>query len=706
MAAIGQIRKHYGLLVAIIAIALGAFILGDFAKGNTRTPNNIGVVDGEEISYKDFSIQVEKALEMQKQNSGQNQVSAEESFNIKLNVWNQMVRQIIMQKEFDELGLKVSAPDLFDQVQGPQPHRYILQYFSDPSTGVYNPQMVLNYLQNLDRMPRENQVQWFDFEKAIKEDYYMTKFNKLVAKAYHLPSAFAKMLNENAVSQANVDFVAYPYTAIADKDVVVSDADFKAYYDENKEDFKQDETRNVQYVVFSVKPSAEDRKEQKATFDEYYEEFKTIDLKDAAQFANSVSDNKYEDRWYMQGELPVQIVLAMFDGKIGETVEPYMFNNAYNTARLLDSQMRPKEMKASHILIAYTGALRAGADVQRSKEEAKALADSLYSVVRKNKNKLEDLAIAFSNDGGVVDNKGHYDWFPDGQMVPEFNEAIVNGKVNDVVLVETAFGYHVILIDGKRDMTKKVKVAMIERGIEPSNTTFQEVYVKANEFASKATSVDAFEKAAEEMGFSVRIGDHLNTMQANIPGMEDSRQVIMWAYNENTKLEETNLFDNGDNYIVAVLSRINKEGYKSLEEVKTTITSAVTNRKKAETMIEKLKAASNNGDLTKLASALSLQVENVPNLTFDSRGFGNYGPEPDVLGTVFALKDGAVSAPVMGKTAVYVLKVKQVKKADVTTDFAALTKQMQSRFDAQVNYNLYRSLEESAEVEDNCYRFF
>ncbi|MBN1651780.1 MAG: SurA N-terminal domain-containing protein [Bacteroidales bacterium] len=706
MAAIGQIRKHYGLLVAIIAIALGAFILGDFAKGNTRTPNNIGVVDGEEISYKDFSIQVEKATEMQKQNSGQNQVSAEDAFNIKLNVWNQMVRQIIMQKEFDELGLQVTAPDLFDQVQGPNPHRYILQYFSDPSTGAYNPQMVLNYLQNLDRMPRENQVQWFDFEKAIKEDYYMTKFNKLVAKAYHLPNAFAKMLNENSATQADVDFVAYPYTAIADKDVVVSDADFKAYYNENKEDFKQDETRNVQYVVFSVKPSAEDRKEQKASFDEYYEEFKTIDLKDAAQFANSVSDNKYLDKWYMQGELPVQIDLAMFDGKIGTTVEPYMFNNAYNTARLLDSQMRPKEMKASHILIAYTGALRAGADVQRTKDEAKALADSLYTVVRKNKNKLEDLAVEFSNDGGVVENKGHYDWFPDGQMVPEFNEAIVNGKVNDVFLVETAFGYHVILIDGKRDMTKKVKVAMIERSIEPSNTTFQEVYVKANEFASKATSVDAFEKAAEEMGFSARIGDHLSAMQASIPGLEDSRQVIMWAYNENTKLEETNLFDNGNNYIVAVLSRINKEGYQTLEEVKASITSAVTNRKKAETMIEKLNAASTNGDLNQMASALSLQVENVPNLSFDSRGFGNYGPEPEVLGTVFALNEGAVSAPVMGKQAVYVLKIKQLKQAEVNVDFAALAKQMQNRFDAQVNYNLYRSLEESTEVEDNCYRFF
>jgi peptidyl-prolyl cis-trans isomerase D len=706
MAAIGEIRKHYGILVAVIAIALGAFILGDFAKGSSRAPNNIGVVEGEEISYKDFSIQVEKSLEAQKQNSGNNQVAQQEAFNIKLSVWNQMVRQIIMGKEFDELGLGVTAPDLFDQVQGAKPHRYILQYFSDPATGEYNPQLVLNYLQNLDKMPRENQLQWFEFEKAIKEDYQMVKYNNLVSKAYHLPNAFAKMQDERVVAQANVDFVAYPYSAITNEEVTVDDADFKAYYNEHKEDFKQDETRNLQYVVFHVKPSAEDRKEQKTRFDEYYEEFKTIANADVTLFANSASDHRYEDKWYAQGELPVQIDLAMLDGEVGTTVEPYMFNNAYHTARLVASQMRPNELKASHILIAYAGAMRAAPEVTRLKVDAQNLADSLYKVVRRNKNKIEDLAVAFSNDGGVVENKGHYDWFPDGQMVPEFNEAIVNGKKNDVVLVETAFGFHVIRIDGKRDINKKVKVAMIERSIEPSNTTYQVAYVKANEFASKGTSVDAFETASEEMGFSARVGDHLTAMQSNIPGLEESRQVIMWAYNENTQLEEVKLFDNGDNYIVAVLNKINEEGYQSLDEVKANITDAVTNRKKADMMIEKLSSSANNTDLNKLATEFSLKVENAANLTFDSRGFGSYGPEPEVLGAVFALNSGDVSAPIMGKKAVYVLNLKSLKAAEVKNDYAALLLQMQSQFNAQVNYSLYRNLEENAEIEDNRSRFF
>jgi len=429
-------------------------------------------------------------------------------------------------------------------------------------------------------------------------------------------------------------------------------------------------------------------------------------MADASLYANSVSDNRYVDKWYVQGELPTQIEVQMFDDAIGTTVEPYMYNNAYHTARLLGRAKRPSEMKASHILIAYSGALRAASGVTRTKEQAQSLADSLYKVVRKNTGKIEDLAIEFSNDGAVTENKGHYDWFADGQMVPAFNEAVVEGKKGEVVMVETPFGFHVIRIDDKRNMVEKVKVAMIDRAIEPSNQTYQDVYVKANEFASKSTSFESFKATAEEMNISPRVGDHLSPMQSEIPGLADSRQIIMWAYNENTSLHDINLFDSGNQYVVAVLSKINPEGYQTLDEVKSTIAGAVLNRKKAEMMIEKIDASANKNDVNKLAAELGLKVENLPNLTFDSRGFSNYGPEPDVIGAAFALKQGDVSAPVMGKKAVFVLALKSLKEAEVKDNYQVLQQQMLNRFNAQVNFSLYRTLEEKADIEDNRYKFF
>ncbi len=704
MAAIGQIRKNYGLLVAIIGIALAAFILGDLFKSKPREAINIGVVDGEEISYKDFSLEVEKSVEAEKTNKQKLQLTSSEVFRIKQSVWSKMVKEIIMQKELDELGLTITPEELFDLVQGETPHRYILQYFKDPQTGEYSSDMVRQYLQSLDEMPRENQLQWIDFEQAIKEDQLNNKFNNLVSKAFYMPKQFARMADERKNSEVDVQFVAQLYSSIADDQVEVTDADFEKYYNDNKEDFKQEETRDLNYVVFDVKASNDDRVNQKNTFDEYYNEFRDMEIDESALFANSVSDKKHVDKWYKKGELPLQIESQMFDGEPGTTVNPYLSNNAYHTAKLLERANRPDSLKASHILIAYAGATRAAEDVTRIKPQAKALADSLLEVVKKNPNKIEELAIKFSNDGGVKENKGHYDWFVDGAMVPEFNQAILDNKEGDVVIAETDFGFHIIRVDGKKDFSEKVKVAMIGRAIEPSNETYQTVYVKANEFASRCKT-ENFADVAEDMGISVRELPDLDAMQENIPGQNEGRQIIIWAFNPDREVNDLELFDMGGSYVVTTLSSIEDGGYRSLENVKASITAAVTNLKKAEVILEKMNASTNKKDVAKLAAELGTTVENAT-LTFETSSVPGFGPEPDLVGEAMSLTKEEITDPIKGKKAVFVVKAIDTRPSPEKSDYKVLTDQMANRFKSNVNFRLYRAMEEEVDIEDNRHIFF
>lgn len=704
MAAIGQIRKHYGLLVAIIGIALAAFILGDLFKSKPRQAINIGVVDGEEISYKDFSLEVEKSVEAEKTNKQKLQLTSSEVFRVKQSVWSKMVKEIIMQKEIDELGLTITPEELFDLVQGENPHRYILQYFKDPATDQYNSDMVRQYLQSLDQMPRENQLQWIDFEQAIKEDQLNNKFNNLVSKAFYMPKPFARMADERKNSEVEVQIVGQLYSSIADDQVEVTDADFEKYYNDNKEDFKQEETRDLNYVVFDVKASNDDRVNQKNTFDDYYNEFKALEIDESALFANSVSDKKYADQWYKKGELPLQIETQMFDGEPGTTVNPYLSNNAYHTAKLLEKASRPDSLKASHILIAYTGATRAAENVTRIKPQAKALADSLLEVVKKNPNRIEELAMEFSNDGAVKENKGHYDWFVDGTMVPEFNQAILDNEKGDVVIAETVFGFHIIRVDGKKDFSDKVKVAMIERAIEPSNETYQAVYVKANEFASRCKT-ENFSEVAEDMGLSVRELSDLDAMQENIPGQQEGRQMIIWAFKAEREVNDLELFDMGASYVVTTLSSIEDDGYKSLENVKVSITAAVTNLKKADVIIQKINASANKKDVAKLAAELGTTVENAT-LTFETASVPGFGPEPDVVGEAMSLAKDEVTEPIKGKKAIYVVKAINILPSPEKSDYKVLTDQLANRFKSNVNFRLYRTMEDEADIEDNRHTFF
>ena len=704
MAAIGQIRKNYGLLVAIIGIALAAFILGDLFKSTPRSAINIGEVDGEEISYKDFSLEFEKSVEAEKTNKQKLQLTSSEVFRIKQSVWNKMVKDIIMQKELEELGLVVTPEELFDLVQGENPHRYILQYFKDPNTGEYSSEMVNQYLQNLDQMPRENQLQWIEFEQAIKDDQLNTKFNNLVSKAYFLPKAFGRMADQRKNSEVEVELVAQKYAVVSDEEVEVTDADFEKYYKNNKEDFKQDETRNIDYVVFDVKASNEDRINQKNKFDEYYDEFKELSVDESAIFANSVSDKKYEDKWFKRTELPLQLETKMFTEEVGTTVDPYMSNNTYHTAKLLARESRPDSLKASHILIAYAGAANAAGDITRIKPQAEALADSLLEVVKKSPAKIEELAIAFSDDGGVIENKGHYDWFPEGQMVPEFTNAVLDNDEGDVVMVESAFGFHVMRIDGKKDFSEKVKVAMIERAIEPSNETYQQAYVKANEFASRCKN-ENFDDVVEDMGMSKRTMEDLSAMQETVPGQTEGRQIIIWAFNPDREEGDLELFDMGSSYIVTTLSQVKEEAYASLENVKESITPAVKNLKKADIIIEKINASANKESLTKLAAELNTSVDTAV-LTFETNNIPGFGPEPEVIGKAMSLETNGISDPIKGKLAVFVLKAVDTRPSPEKSDYNILEKQLANRFKSNVNFRLYRAIQEETDIEDNRHLFY
>ena len=172
MAVISKIRKQSTLLIIIIGVALASFILGDFLNPRksklAQQSVNIGVVDGVEITGKEFNNKVEENLEVQRQNSQSENVTSEQAFSIRQSVWDELVSGIIMGKQYDRLGLGVSVDELDDQIRGPEPHSYIMQNFRDPNTGTYDPQTVTNFLQNFNQLDPSIQQRYMMLEKMIR----------------------------------------------------------------------------------------------------------------------------------------------------------------------------------------------------------------------------------------------------------------------------------------------------------------------------------------------------------------------------------------------------------------------------------------------------------------------------------------------------------------------------------------------------------
>ena len=82
-------------------------------------------------------------------------------------------------------------------------------------------------------------------------------------------------------------------------------------------------------------------------------------------------------------------------------------------------------------------------------------------------------------------------------MVPEFNDFEFEGKVGDIGVVKTIFGFHVIEIEGQKDKQKAVQVGTIARKIEPSQATIDKVFRDASNFEIALEKKDFQELATE-----------------------------------------------------------------------------------------------------------------------------------------------------------------------------------------------------------------
>ncbi len=709
MAIIGKIRKHSGLAVIIVGVAIAAFVIGDFSKKSNRGSNNIGSVNGTSISYADFNREVDKATENQKENSGTDKIGEEETYTIRQTIWATMVKDLVMGKELDELGMTVSPEELFDQVQGKNPHRYILQYFKDPKTGQYSPELVINYLKNLDQMEPKAKEQWLQFEKAIKDDRIQTKFNNLFTKAYYMPKAFLKQeyINEKQMMQLRV--VSPPLTQIADSAVRLTDADYISFYEKNKAIFWQEEaSRSVDYVVFEVKPSETDKKKIKEDVESMYQEFTLTNT--VPEFVNANSDKKYDSTFVKKGVLPQPVDSLIFASAPGKYFPPFEFNSSWYMAKLLDTQERPDSMTASQILISYQGTVLAqnNKNITRTKEQAEKIADSLMTVLKKDPARFSEIARTLSDYPTAKDDGGELKAILDGE--PNFSiffNAGLTMKPGEMKIVHTGIGEAIFKLNSKTKPIKKVKVALLVRNIEPSNQTYQDTYSKASAFAGQYRTPEAFEKASNEQGLQKRSAMSIREMDNNVMTLQPARELVRWAFNETTKIGDVSpVFDMTGKYVVAILKGVMDKGLIPLDKVKDRLEQNVRNQKKIEMLSERVaKAMETNKDLYFLAGEFSAKVDTV-GLAFSGYSPTAIGREFELVGEISDYKPATLNGPLMGKYGVFVVHVDDIIPPQPTQDYMQILNQFQSSFNNKVTTALYESLRKAAVIKDNRRNFY
>jgi len=412
------------------------------------------------------------------------------------------------------------------------------------------------------------------------------------------------------------------------------------------------------------------------------------------QYVAQNSDGPVDSTYHAKGTMLPQIDSVAFSTSIGTLIGPFEDGGSLKLWKVASEKMVSDSVKARHILIKIEN---------NDSAKAMATADSLRTAIKKG-SKFDVLAQTFSTDQGSSVKGGDLGWFKQGMMVPTFNDACFNGKKGDMPIVSSQFGVHLIEITDKGPATRQVQLAVLERKIEPSQKTYDQMYNKASEFASKNTTSDLFNEAVVKEGLNKRIADNLRETDRNIAGLDQPRELIRWAYGAE-KGDISKVFTLGDKYVIAQLADIKEKGFLPLDAVKDPVTSEVRKQKKAEVLIEKFKKASGT-TVDDIASKLNVPAADGDNVNFANGYIPNFGNEPVIVGTIFAMKSGQVSQPIKGENGVAVVTVKSFQEPPATTDYSANIKTVSDTRKSRSDYEVFNALKEKANIEDNRGKFY
>ncbi len=697
MAILSDIRKRPIFLILIIGLALFAFVLSEALTGNNGpSRQNIGAINGEEISAREFARRVD----------GQRSRSANTGTMQTVNsVWNAMIREKIYDEQIEKAGIVIGEKDLWDQV--------VTIYKNSPQfqneAGIFDENKLKEYISTL----KDNPATWENWERNlenIKTNLKQQNYNDLMSAGLTAPIEEGRREYYQNNKKFNAKIVFQPYSAIKDEEATVTDAEIIEYIKNHPDQFKADPSVELEFVKFEVKPSDADIKAVKEELtklindhEEYNENIKQTvkepglkNTKDNEAFVNEYSDIAYNDKVLLKEDISkvYDTLLKMPNGSIYGPIRDGEYFKLYK--KIAEEDV--KFAKASHILLSYKGAQSAKPDVTRTKEEAEKAAKELLKKV--NPSNFADMAKE-NSDGPTATKGGELgDFSKKGKFVKEFDEFVFNNPKNKIDIVETVFGFHIIKVDDIKT-EKGLKLAIVARKIDPSTKTESNIYQEAETLASNISNGKKLEDLSKNKNYTVKKANKITELTENITGLGLQRDIVKWAFDKEQEIGSVKRFDlsNGD-YAVVILKARHKKGLTSLAEAKAKVTTILKKEKKAKLIRNKISGAT----IEEKAKSLGKSVVNAEEISILNPNMKAGGNDETVAGALLYMKEGEI-AVIDGKTGVFIVQITSIKEPYDIKKYDTYSKNITKNLKAKTN-KMFEALKKNTKIEDNRAMFY
>ncbi|MFV0538242.1 MAG: peptidylprolyl isomerase [Dysgonomonas sp.] len=702
MAALQKIRAKSGLLVGIIAVGLLAFVFpwGEVTTFVNKMRDKAFVVDGDVVTTGQYANRIAEWENFQKLMSGQSSLDELATSQIREMVYQQMVKEAMLDNEAKKLGLEVTKEELSDMVYGtPAAIFYQIPFFTNPQTGQFDKAYLMQFLSDINQDPATLSPEqaaevsarrelWAFIQNMMKYQRLEEKYASLVAGTVLVNDTEAKAVYNDSKSVANIAYVVQRYSSLPDSIVDVSDKDVKALYDQRKGNFKLDtELRKISYFIKDVIPSDEDYAVVEKEMEAVHEKLVTAD--NPALLVSEYSSNPYVDAFMAVSTLPTEAKTFVQSASVGEIYGPVRDGQSSIMYKLVDRANAADSVKLQIIPMPQ------GIDAATSAH----LTDSLLNVIKGGK----DFATV-ANEVMPGSNGGELGWVNEvmiaGAGIAKECFAAAKGEVLKLTINGQT---QLVRVQDKTNPVPKVKLAIIQMPVIISDRTQNAIDNELNQFVSESGNLDNFDKAAQAKGYALMSNTLIAPSEMGLGQASGTRQVVHWAFNN--KVGPVNKFDTSNKRVVAIVKSEIKGDYLPVSEVSAALKAELVNDKKAVKMIDELKAK-NLPSLEAYAQAVSGRVDSVNFVTFQTNNISGIGLEPVMNVYAKTGQVGKLSSPLKGKTGVYVLDV--VSRNEDTKEFnAEQTKQSlkQNNF-YQLMSQAVSVLKDKVKVEDNRVKFW
>lgn len=724
MSVIQKIRDKYARWAVIaIALSLLGFIMMDAFAGRGSLFGNrsttVGKINGKKIDYQDFERKVEATEKFQRDQQGGDLGEAGRQ-QIVQSLWDQEVNDVVLAKQYNELGLTVSEKELRDILFGANPPQDLKQRFTDPATGVYNGVQAQQFINQIKKQgTQQDKDQLNQYLESLEKDRLMTKYTSLLANSIYFPKWLLEKRNVDNSLMAKVSYVSVPYSSIADSTVKVSDNEIQDYISDHKKQFEQkDETRSISYVTFSAAPSAADSAAAKTALMELKPKFDTVTNYETFIARNSTMP--FYGGFISGPAIQQPNKDSILSAPVGVVAGPFLDpgqNSTYVLSKIIDKKVLPDTVKVRHILVATAQQTQTGELVPvRDDSTAKRLIDSIQTLYKSGVS-FDSLVVKYSDDPGSKSTGGVYDNVTTGRMVPAFNDFIFTHNTGTTGVVKTDYGYHFVEILSQKGSSPAYKIAYLAKPIVASQETDDAAQNAASLFAGDSRNAKSFnenwEKNLKPKGINKLSATDIRPLDFSIQGVNGTSRKFVKDVFEADKGDIVGPERIGDSYVVALVTEVNEKGTASVAQARPVVEPILRNKKKAE-QIKK-----NIGQITTLeavATKVNQQVQTVDSVHFS--GANNMlGYEPKVLGAIFnpANKGKVVNEAIPGQAGVYVIKVENtgtvpVEAASIEDQRKMMEQQMRQRLMSQMQYGggnpFIEPLKEAATIKDNRAKFF